>query len=89
MVAGRREVSLPLPGKKPTNVLLPDDFMNVPAVKPRMSALSRKRRLLPPAATRALTAKPPCGIVAVAVSLRFWMAAPAEAAGRTVAATLS
>ena len=80
---------MPLPGKKPTKVLLPDGFMNVPAVKPRTSALSRKRRLLPPAVTSALTAKPPSGTVAVAVSLRFWAAAPAEAAGRAVAATLS
>ena len=81
-------MSRPLPGKKPTNVLAPSDFMNVPAVKPRTSALSRKRRLLP-AVTRAFTARPPWGTVTVAVSLRFWVAAAGEAAGSAVAATLS
>ena len=82
-------MSRPLPGKKPMNVSLPEGFMNVPAVKPRVSALSRKRRLLPPAVTRAFTARPPWGTVTVAVSLRFWAAAAGEAAGSAVAATLS
>ena len=88
-MTGSREVSLPLPGKKPMKLLAPEGFIKVPAVKPSTSALLLKSRLLPPLRTTALRSRPPSGTVEVAVTLRFWVAAAAEAAGRAVAATLS